>query len=94
MLQLLLAVSPAIVSGLTALLKRLPVFSNLSDEARVPAVRALAAFISLAYVVVGFWIAPESLDENVLSAAVEAFLGALYVWLASLGLFHGFFTKK
>lgn len=92
MLTFILAISPFIVSALTGWIKTFPSFTNLSDSSRVPAVRALAAFISLAYTVIGFWI-NGGVDSSALMTVFAAFGYALVSWLGSLGVFHAFFAK-
>lgn len=93
MVGFIIAASPFITSALTGLIKKLPLFSSLSDSARTPLVRALAALIAVVYILVGFWMTGQ-LDQNLFGAAVQTFVFALLAWLSSLGIFHAFFQKN
>lgn len=85
--------SPFVISALTGWIKGWTPFANLSDAARPAVVRALAALVSFAYVVVGMWIT-GNVDANALSTALTALVLAIVPWLGSLGVFHAFFQKK
>lgn len=92
MTALIIGLSPFVVSALTGLFKQLKTFTYLSDAARTPAVRLLAAAISLVYVFLGFWVSGV-LDPSALGVAVQTLLFALLAWLGSLGVFHAWFQK-
>lgn len=89
---LVIAASPFITSTLTGLMKRIPAFTSLSDQARTPLVRLLAAFVAVVYVMLGMYVT-GSITPDVLSNVVNAFVLALLAWLGSLGIFHAFFQK-
>ncbi len=90
---ILITLSPLITSALTGWVKGLPMFSNLSDAARTPVIRLLAAGISLAQALLTLWITGNA-DAGALDVAVNAFVLSLLSWLGSLGIFHAFFQKK
>lgn len=92
MLALILAFSPFVVAALTGLVKMLPLFASLSDAARKPGVRVLAAALSLLYVLFSAWIT-GSLNGDILYVSVQTLAVALMAWLGSLGVFHAFFQK-
>lgn len=84
---------PTIVTGLTGALKSLPTYAYLSDAERGPAVRMLAAGISLICVLITQWVT-GSFDGNVLSSSVQVLILTGSTWFASLGIFHGLFQKR
>jgi hypothetical protein len=90
--SLLLMLSPFVVTALTGLIKSLPAFSNLADQARTPAVRVVAAGVTLLYVALGAWIT-GNVDSAALSTGVGGMETAVVVWVGSLGVFHAFFQK-
>lgn len=92
MSALIILLSPAITSALTGLIKLLPPFAKLTDQARTPIIRVLGAFIALAYVVAGMYIT-GSVSPDALANAVNAVIFAALAWLGSLGIFHAFFQK-
>lgn len=92
MLALILAFSPFVVSGATGLLKMLPPFTKLSDAARTPGVRVLAAVLAFIYVLFSAYIT-GSLNADALTLSVQTLALSLMAWLGSLGVFHAFFQK-
>lgn len=86
-ISLIAVIVPSIVSILTGLLKRLPRYAQLSDSARTPAIRFLAAIIALAAVLIGEYMA-GSFDTNILYASIQTVLLTAVTWFASLGIFH------
>ena len=93
MIQIFYALAPFITSAITGWVKGLPAFSSLSDEARTPAVRVLAAVVSLVYAFVTLWVTGH-IDEGAVVVASNVLLEALLGWLGSIGLFHVAFAKK
>lgn len=87
------AASPFVISALTGWIKSWTPFTALSDVARTPAVRALAAFISFLYVIATMWVT-GTVDSNILGMALQGLLLAIVPWLGSLGVFHAFFQPK
>lgn len=87
--QIVLLFAPAVVSFLTQWIKKLPLFTNLSDPAQTPAIRILAAVIAVAYVVLGAWMT-GIVDSGILSMAVQTLGYSVVAWLGSLGIFHAF----
>jgi hypothetical protein len=90
--SVILVLVPSITTALTGLFKQLPTFESLSDSARTPAVRALAAFIALVIVLFSEWMS-GSFDAGIISATVQTFFLTFGTWVASLGIFHGVFEK-
>lgn len=89
MITFILALSPLATSLLTGLMKKLPAFTSLTGSARTAGVRALAALIAVAYIVLGFYVT-GNLDSTAFGAAVQTFLFAFFAWIGSLGVFHAF----
>lgn len=81
------AVVPAFVTFLTNLLKKLPTYTSLSDAARTPAVRFLAALISLVVVLITEWMA-GAFDSGIISVSIQTVFFAFATWVASMGIFH------
>lgn len=92
MSALIVALSPFITSALTGWIKGWAPFATLTDAARTPVIRFLAAFIALVYVVAGMWVT-GSFSADALTNAVNAVIFALLAFLGSLGVFHAFFQK-
>lgn len=82
-------IAPVIVTFLTQWIKKLPLFTNLSDSAQTPAIRTLAAVIAIVYVIFGAWVS-GNIDSNVLLLAVQTLGYSGVAWLGSLGVFHAF----
>lgn len=93
MLGILYALSPMVVSALTGALKNLPAFTSLSDVARTPAIRVLAALIAVVYSLATLWVT-GNLDQGAFLVAVNTLIEAFIAWIGSLGVFHAFFQKK
>lgn len=91
MSALLIALAPFITSGIVGFVKNLPPFASLGAS-RTPAVRLLAAGVSVVYILAGLWVT-GAYDPNSLSAAIQLFDFSLLSWLGSLGIFHAFFQN-
>lgn len=89
---LFLAISPFVVNAITGIVKNLPSFEEVRLS-RKPAVRMLAGFVSLVYVAVALWLAPDTVSDSMLSTALTTFGVAFVTWLSSLGSYHAFFDK-
>lgn len=90
---IILAVSPFIVNAVTNLLKSLPAFDTLRSV-RNFRIRALAGAISLVYVILGMWIAPDTITDGALDTAVTTFLVSFVTWISSLGSYQAFFSRE
>lgn len=78
MTDLLFALIPFVVSGLTSLIKRIPVLTSLSDGPYTWIVRFIAALLSFLGVL-GAYIATGTLDASALTTfalALMTFIGA------------------
>lgn len=90
---IILAVTPFLVNAITGFVKMLPTFADLRGS-RKPVIRAIAAFVSLAYVALGLWLEPGSVSDDMLTTAIGTAGLAFITWLSSLGSYHAFFDKN
>lgn len=90
---LIVALSPFITNALTGWMKSWSPFSGLTDEARKPVVRFLAAVLSLAYVMGGAWVT-GNVEGSMLSVSFQGVVVAFVAWLGSIGSYSAFFHKK
>ncbi len=78
---LVLAILPFIVTGLTSVFKRIPVINNLSDGARLAAIRLITAVFALAAASGVYALGGDPITET----SVNEFVMALYAFLGAIG---------
>ena len=86
---ILLALSPFFVQFVTAILKKLPLFQNLSEGWYKTAVRFLVALLSFGAAVGGSWLSGGDVDP----LALETFVNAFVAFLSATGS-HFLMSKK
>lgn len=80
---IILALAPIIVSLLTGALKRLPLFSDMTDSWRTGAIRFLAVALSFISALLGAWVSGTEVDAT----SIQTFADALVVFLGSTGAY-------
>lgn len=80
---ILLALAPIVVSLLTSALKRLPLFSDMTDAWRTGAIRFLAVTLSFVSALMGAWVSGTEVD----ALSIQTFSDALVVFLGSTGAY-------
>ena len=88
----IMMLSPFIVNVVTQLVKRLPTFESINNSRNL-AIRALAGFISVVYVVFAMWVDPNSISDDVLANTFVTAGLAFVTWLSSLGSYHAFLKE-
>lgn len=88
----IMMLSPFIVNVVTQLVKRLPTFESINNSRNL-AIRALAGFISVVYVVFAMWVDPNSISDDVLANTFVTAGLAFVTWLSSLGSYHTFLKE-
>lgn len=89
---MVVAISPAIISALTGAIKQFPTFSE-ARASRRPLIRALAAFVSLMYIMIGYWLYGGDVDGMQVTELLGTIAASFVAWLASLGFYHGVVKK-
>lgn len=79
--SIILALSPFVVAVLTGATKRLPVFNNLSEGARIASVRFVAAFFAVASASIIFMLG----GDPVMQTSVEELVLAFITFLGAVG---------
>lgn len=87
--SIIILITPFVISAVTGLVKMLPPVQSLSDMAQTPAIRAIAAILSLLYVVLTFWFT-GSFDNATFGTALVVLGATFMAWLSSLGFVHAF----
>lgn len=85
----IIVLTPFIISAVTGAIKMLPPIQSLTDSAQTPVIRAIAALVSILYVVLTFWLT-GSFDSTTFSTALVVVGASFMAWLSSLGFVHGF----
>jgi hypothetical protein len=92
MTAIIALVSPIIVSLITSAAKRLPTFTSLTDNRKL-GVRVLSAGVTLFVVVFQMW-QSGAYNENLISDSLITFIGTVWVWTSSTGIYHTLFDRK